>query len=64
VGYFVHTDLGDGRTRVRWTYFFQLNREHFPGCLGLLEILEKDAAVALSATIYSGLLFLTATMRR
>ncbi len=34
VGYFVDTDLGDGRTRVRWTYSFQLNRERFPGCLG------------------------------
>jgi hypothetical protein len=34
VGEFVHTDLGEGRTRVRWTYSFQLNRERFPGCLG------------------------------
>jgi hypothetical protein len=34
VGYFLRTDLGDGRTRVRWTYSFQLNRQRFPGCLG------------------------------
>ena len=34
VGDFVRTDLGDGRTRVRWTYSFQLNRSRFPGFLG------------------------------
>lgn len=34
VGHFVWTDLGDGRTRVRWTYSFQLNRQRFPGYLG------------------------------
>lgn len=34
VGYFVRTDLGDGRTRVVWTYSFQLNRQRFPGRLG------------------------------
>jgi hypothetical protein len=34
VGEFVHTDLGDGRTRVRWTYSFQLRRDVFPGYLG------------------------------
>ena len=34
VGSFVRTDLGDGRTRVRWTYSFQLNRQRFPGYLG------------------------------
>jgi hypothetical protein len=34
VGHFVRTDLGDGRTRVRWTYSFQLNRQRLPGCLG------------------------------
>ncbi len=34
VGDFVRTDLGDGRTRVRWTYSFQLNRSRFPGYLG------------------------------
>ena len=34
VGHFVRTDLGDGRTRVRWTYSFQLNRQRFPGFLG------------------------------
>jgi len=36
VGHFVRTDLGDGRTRVRWTYSFQLNRRSFPGDLGFL----------------------------
>jgi hypothetical protein len=34
VGQFVRSDLGDGRTRVRWTYAFQLNRHRFPGYLG------------------------------
>jgi hypothetical protein len=34
VGHFVRTDLGDGRTRVVWTYSFQLNRQRFPGYLG------------------------------
>jgi hypothetical protein len=34
VGHFVRTDLGDGSTRVRWTYSFQLNRQRFPGYLG------------------------------
>jgi hypothetical protein len=32
VGHFVRTDLG--RTRVQWTYSFQLNRSRFPGDLG------------------------------
>jgi hypothetical protein len=36
VGHFVRTDLGDGRTQVRWTYSFQLNRSRFPGFLGSL----------------------------
>jgi hypothetical protein len=34
VGDFVWTDLGNGRTHVRWTYSFQLNRKRFPGYLG------------------------------
>jgi hypothetical protein len=34
VGHFVRTDLNNGRTRVRWTYSFQLNRHRFPGLLG------------------------------
>jgi hypothetical protein len=34
VGDFHHTDLGDGRTRVVWTYSFMLKRERFPGDLG------------------------------
>jgi hypothetical protein len=27
---------GDGRTHIRWTYSFQLNRHRFPGMLGSL----------------------------
>lgn len=34
IGHFVWTDLGNGRTQVRWTYSFQLNRGRFPGYLG------------------------------
>ncbi len=33
-GHDVRTDLGDGRTHVRWTYSFQLNRQRFPVYLG------------------------------
>lgn len=36
VGHFEWTALGPTRTRVRWTYSFQLNRDRFPGCLGFL----------------------------
>jgi hypothetical protein len=36
VGDFLRTDLGDGRTHVRWTYAFELNRRRFPGYLGAL----------------------------
>lgn len=36
VGLFVRSDLGDGRTRVRWTYSFRLNEHKFPGYLGSL----------------------------
>lgn len=34
VGDFVWTDLGNGTTRVKWTYSFQLRRDRFPGNLG------------------------------
>jgi hypothetical protein len=34
VGDFVWTEVGNRRTRVRWTYSFQLNRQRFPGYLG------------------------------
>jgi hypothetical protein len=34
VGHFVPTDLGSGRTRVQWTYSFQLNRRPLPGLSG------------------------------
>ena len=36
VGDFLETDLGDGRTRIHWTYSFQLRRNEFPGYLGAL----------------------------
>jgi hypothetical protein len=34
VGHFVRTDLGNGRTHVRWTYSFELEPDEFPGYLG------------------------------
>jgi hypothetical protein len=34
VGDFLETDLGDGRTRVHWTYAFRLRPDQFPGSLG------------------------------
>lgn len=34
VGDFVWTDLGNGTTRVKWTYSFQLRRDRFPGSMG------------------------------
>ena len=34
VGDFLETDLGDGRTRIRWTYSFRLRPDVFPGDLG------------------------------
>ncbi|PTQ13209.1 hypothetical protein CLG96_03555 [Sphingomonas oleivorans] len=34
VGRFVHTQLRDGRTLVRWTYGFQLRRNRWPGFFG------------------------------
>jgi hypothetical protein len=34
VGYFVRTDLGSSRTRVQWTYSFQLNRRPLPRLSG------------------------------
>jgi hypothetical protein len=36
VGDFFETDLGDGRTRVRWTYAFRLRSDRFPGSWGPL----------------------------
>ena len=33
-GHFVRTDPGSGRTRIQWTYSFQLNHRRFPGDLG------------------------------
>jgi len=34
VGHFVRTDLGSGRTRLQWTYSFQLNRRPLPRLSG------------------------------
>lgn len=34
VGDFLETDLGDGRTRIHWTYSFRLRPNVFPGDLG------------------------------
>jgi hypothetical protein len=36
VGDFVETDLGDGRTRIHWTYAFRLRPDRFPGYFGPL----------------------------
>jgi hypothetical protein len=36
VGDFLETDLGDGRTRIHWTYAFRLRPDQFPGYLGPL----------------------------
>lgn len=36
VGQFRYLDLGDGRTRIVWTYSFKLNPQRFPGVLGPL----------------------------
>lgn len=34
IGDFRYDDIGSGRTRIKWTYSFELNRRRFPGCLG------------------------------
>lgn len=36
IGEFQETDLGDGRTHIRWTYEFRLRPNRFPGYLGPL----------------------------
>jgi len=36
VGEFTYSAADNGRTHVRWTYSFQLNRHRFPGMLGSL----------------------------
>jgi hypothetical protein len=35
VGDFLYSDLGGGRTNVRWTYSFELRGDRFPGFLGV-----------------------------
>jgi len=34
VGEFLYSGIGEGSTRVHWTYSFELNRHRFPGYLG------------------------------
>lgn len=58
IGYFLRTDLGDGRTRVIWTYSFKLNRERFPGRLGCvgdyifkIGFLDRDYAQMMKRTL-------------
>jgi hypothetical protein len=34
VGEFLYSGLDDGRTRIHWTYSFELNRHRFPGYFG------------------------------
>jgi len=58
VGDFVRTDLGNGTTRVRWTYSFQLRRDRFPGELGgfgdwlfRVSFLDRDYAQMMRRTL-------------
>jgi hypothetical protein len=58
VGDFVWTDLGNGTTRVKWTYSFQLRRDRFPGNLGGFgdwlfreTFLERDYAQMMRRTL-------------
>ena len=58
VGDFVWTDLGNGKTRVKWTYSFQLRRDKFPGYLGgfgdwlfRATFLERDYAQMMRRTL-------------
>jgi hypothetical protein len=58
VGEFIHTELENGRTHVRWTYAFALRRDHFPGALGPVGdwmfrtfFLERDYAAMMRATL-------------
>ena len=48
VGHFVRTDLGSGRTRVRWTYSFQLNRRPLSGLSGANRGISCFASVSLT----------------
>jgi len=58
VGDFVWTDLGNGTTRVKWTYSFQLRRDRFPGELGgfgdwlfRVSFLDRDYAQMMRRTL-------------
>jgi Polyketide cyclase / dehydrase and lipid transport len=61
VGDFERTALPGNRTRVRWTYAFQLNRGRFPGYLGSLgdflfrkAFLDRQYADMMRATLLNG----------
>ena len=58
VGDFVWTDMGNGSTRVKWTYSFQLRRDRFPGYLGgfgdwlfRVTFLDRDYAQMMRRTL-------------
>lgn len=60
VGRFVHRQLADGQTEVRWTYGFKLRRDRWPGFLGPLGdflfrrfFLQGDYARMMQATLAS-----------
>jgi hypothetical protein len=47
VGHFVRTDLGSGRTRIQWTYSFQVNHRRFRVIWGVQGI-SSFASVSLT----------------
>lgn len=58
VGRFVHRQLADGQTEVRWTYGFKLRRDRWPGFLGPIGdflfrrvFLQGDYARMMQATL-------------
>jgi hypothetical protein len=58
VGDFLYADLGDGRTRVIWTYSFKLKEQKFPGYLGSfgrvlfrVGFLEREYAAMMRGTL-------------
>jgi hypothetical protein len=58
VGDFLYADLGDGRTRVIWTYSFKLKEQNFPGYLGSfgrvlfrVGFLDRDYAAMMRGTL-------------
>ena len=60
IGEFVYEELGDKRTRIRWSYSFALDESHFPGRLGALGrflfrkfFLERDYAEMMRGVLAS-----------